>query len=103
MLNRDGLDAVRFEGDENRVRQILVNVLGNAVKFTDPGGRVSIECGVVTQSMPEARLNGPGPWACIRVEDTGIGIPPEKLLAIFDPSCRSIRATCDRGRDPGWA
>jgi signal transduction histidine kinase len=84
-LDRDGLDAVRFEGDETRVRQILVNVLGNAVKFTDPGGHVSIQCGVAPQPASEARLQGGGPWAYLRVEDTGIGIPPEKLLAIFDP------------------
>ena len=84
-LQRDGLDAVRYEGDETRVRQILVNVLSNAVKFTNPGGQIRIECGVARRPSPEARLHGVGPWAYFRVEDTGIGIPPEKLLSIFDP------------------
>ena len=84
-LDRDGLDAVRYKGDESRVRQILVNVLSNAVKFTEPGGRVTLKGGVANQPAPEARLPGVGPWAFLRVEDTGIGIPPEKLLAVFDP------------------
>ena len=83
--DRAALASVRYEGDETRVRQILVNLLTNAVKFTDPGGRITIQCGTVRQPAPEARLQGIGPWAYLCVEDTGIGIPPEQLSAIFDP------------------
>jgi signal transduction histidine kinase len=77
------LDAV-YEGDVDRVRQILVNLLTNGVKFTEPGGRVHLECGVTTEPSPEARVSSA---ACvsIRVEDTGIGIPREQLARIFDP------------------
>ncbi len=74
-----------YEGDEDRVRQILANLLGNAVKFTEPGGRVVIRCGVAAEPAPEARLRGSGPWVFFRVEDTGIGIPPNQISAIFDP------------------
>ena len=74
-----------YEGDEDRVRQILVNLLGNAVKFTEPGGHVVLSCGVTSERAPEARLRGNGPWAFYRVEDTGIGIPPNQISAIFDP------------------
>jgi signal transduction histidine kinase len=84
-LDRTGLADARYEGDETRVRQVLVNLLSNAVKFTDPGGRVRVECGIARQPAPEARLQGVGPWMYLRVDDTGIGIPPEKLSAIFDP------------------
>jgi signal transduction histidine kinase len=77
------VDAL-YEGDEDRVRQILVNILTNAVKFTEPGGRVSMECGVATRPDGEARL-GEGAYVYLRITDTGIGIPPNHLAAIFDP------------------
>ena len=76
-------------GDEARVRQILVNLLSNAVKFTEPRdgepGRVAVSAGAATQPSPEARLDGGGPWIYIRVEDTGRGIPADRLEAIFEP------------------
>ena len=71
----------RLVGDEGRLRQILVNLLGNAVKFTDSGHvRVGVE--------GEARENeGAGPEIDLRVtvEDTGIGIAPDALGRIFEP------------------
>jgi signal transduction histidine kinase len=76
---------VAYEGDESRVRQILVNLLSNGVKFTEPGGRITVERGVAQQPEPEARLRGSGPWVYLRVEDTGVGIPAEQISAIFDP------------------
>ncbi|HKO17056.1 MAG TPA: ATP-binding protein [Gemmatimonadaceae bacterium] len=77
--------VVAYQGDEDRVRQILVNLLNNAVKFTAAGGRVTVEWGVTPRVDPEARLSGKGPWCYLRVSDTGMGIPVEKLGAIFDP------------------
>jgi signal transduction histidine kinase len=73
-----------YEGDEDRVRQVLVNLLNNAVKFTDPGGTVTVECGVTKRPDAEARLAG-APWVYLRVTDTGCGIPRDHLLTIFDP------------------
>jgi PAS domain S-box-containing protein len=74
-----------YWGDENRVRQILVNLLANAVKFTPAGGRVTISAGSTQQAPPDAQLGGPGPWVYMRVEDNGAGIPADKLPAIFEP------------------
>ena len=73
-----------YDGDEDRVRQILVNLLNNAVKFTEPGGSVTVECCVATRAAPEARLLN-GPWVCLSVTDTGIGIPDDRIASIFDP------------------
>jgi PAS domain S-box-containing protein len=77
--------GVPFVGDEQRARQILVNLLSNAVKFTDRGGQVTISCGLADNAPPFVQVHGEGPWAFVRVEDTGIGIEPEQLVHIFDP------------------
>jgi PAS domain S-box-containing protein len=73
-----------FVGDLDRVRQILVNLLSNAVKFTEPGGRVTVSCDVSTSPDSEA-LFGDGPWLCIMVEDTGIGMSAEQIADVFEP------------------
>ena len=73
-----------YWGDEKRVSQILVNLLTNAIKFTDEGGRITISGGT-GETVTGASLAGPGPWAYVRVEDTGRGIPSEKLRSIFEP------------------
>ncbi len=82
---RECPDGLLFDGDPDRVRQILVNLLGNAVKFTPPGGAVSVHCEMVQEPDYETRLPGRGPWLVIRVSDTGIGIPRGRISSIFDP------------------
>ncbi|HEU4456220.1 MAG TPA: ATP-binding protein [Longimicrobium sp.] len=80
-----GLAAdVPYWGDEDRVRQVLVVLLSNAVKFTPRGGRITVSAGTAEHPPADARLEGPGPWAYVRVEDTGPGIPPGRLAAIFE-------------------
>jgi signal transduction histidine kinase len=85
LVERFGTDRIYYVGDDDRVRQILVNLLTNAVKFTDPGGTVSLECGRVDEPAGDARLRGNGPWMCFRVSDTGSGIPGDQLAHIFQP------------------
>ncbi|WP_183685550.1 ATP-binding protein [Longimicrobium terrae] len=74
-----------YHGDEDRVRQILVVLLSNAVKFTPAGGRITVSAGTSVKPDPGAMLPGEGPWVYVRVEDTGQGIPPARLGAIFEP------------------
>jgi two-component system sensor histidine kinase RpfC len=65
-------------GDKLRVSQILYNLLGNAVKFTDEG-YIHIGLDYVEASVEFAR-----PHILIEIEDTGIGIPQDRLGAVFD-------------------
>lgn len=62
-------------GDQPRLRQILINMVGNAVKFTDHGG-------VTVKVTPEER-DGHS-WMRVDVSDTGIGIAPENLELVFE-------------------
>jgi PAS domain S-box-containing protein len=72
-------------GDEDRVRQILLNLFSNAIKFTEPGGRITISAGMAADPPVDTDLDGTGPWVYVRVEDTGRGIPAERIGAIFEP------------------
>jgi PAS domain S-box-containing protein len=76
---------VPYWGDEDRVRQILVVLLSNAVKFTPPDGRITVSAGTSEQPPSDTQLDGPGPWVYVRVEDTGPGIAPDRIAAIFEP------------------
>jgi signal transduction histidine kinase len=76
---------VYYVGDEDRVRQILVNLLTNAVKFTEAGGTVSLEYGQAARPDGDARVRDRGPWTYFRVADSGVGIPADQLARIFQP------------------
>jgi PAS domain S-box-containing protein len=59
--------------DEEKTRQILINLVSNAIKFTDDGGTITITCDASDDTVT------------FEVQDTGRGIPDEKLEAIFEP------------------
>ena len=76
VVDYDMFLPTRFNGDKGRIRQILMNLIGNAVKFT-PEGHVVVRVVGLTDSKPDHfRLH-------ITVEDTGIGIEPEERQSIF--------------------
>jgi two-component system sensor histidine kinase/response regulator len=64
-------------GDPARLRQVLLNLIGNAIKFTSEG-EVSVEVSVADPDARPARL-------LFTVVDTGIGVPAAKLASIFQP------------------
>jgi PAS domain S-box-containing protein len=65
--------GVVVQADGEKLQQIILNLLTNAVKFTEGGGTVRFDVEAVADAVR------------LRVSDTGIGIPPEKLDVIFDP------------------
>jgi len=72
-------------GDVARVRQILVNLLGNAVKFTHRG---EVTVAVTAESVADGSLD-----LCFAVRDTGIGITPEQLARLFVPFTQADAST----------
>lgn len=71
--------AVR--GDRTRLEQILRNLLDNAVKYTEPGGRITVWTGLEEQTI------------VLRVSDTGSGVDPDELTQIFEPFIQVDRSS----------
>ncbi len=72
-------------GDAVRLRQVLLNLVNNAIKFTEKGS-VVVSCAVKERSEDDVRL-------VVRVADTGIGMSPEKGESIFRPFCQADAST----------
>ncbi len=75
-------------GDPTRLRQILFNLVGNSIKFTDKG-EVVVHVGLEPDDSDKAKLH-------FAVVDTGIGIPPEKRKIIFEAFAQAEKATTRR-------
>ena len=84
----DGSKPVEIEGDRARLKQIVVNLLDNAIKYTPPGGAVHFKVAAL------------GSHAVLEVSDTGIGIPASAIPHIFD---RFFRVDQARSRQPEGA
>jgi two-component system sensor histidine kinase/response regulator len=73
-------------GDPSRLRQIILNLVGNAIKFTDRG-EISVGVRVAVHTDSEVALH-------FEVSDTGIGIPPDKQRLIFEAFTQADGSTC---------
>ena len=78
-----------FAGDDLRLKQVLINILGNAVKFTDAPGTVSFT--VEQQDCPDATAQ-----MHFIIRDTGIGMDPEFIPRLFDPFSQEDATTTNR-------
>jgi len=67
-----GADALQIDGDADRLVQVFSNLLSNSAKYTDRGGRITLT------------LDREGHEAVVRVQDNGIGIPPQALERVFE-------------------
>ncbi len=85
-LNSTTQQSADVYGDRERIRQVMVNLLDNAIKYTDQGGSI-----IVSSSRQQT-------FQQIAVEDTGRGIPAEHLHRVFE---RFYRVDKDRSRDVG--
>ncbi len=72
-----------IETDPTRLRQIIINLVGNAIKFTDEG-RVTVEARLTDDKTPLLRLD---------IVDTGIGMDRDRLARIFDPFTQADQST----------
>ena len=81
-------EAVGVDGDEKRLHQVVANLLSNALRYTDEGGRVTVS------------TVGDGELGVLRVEDTGIGIAEEDQAHVFE---RFWRGEKSRSRATGGA
>jgi signal transduction histidine kinase len=72
----DGDEALHVQADPEKLQQILLNVVSNAIKYSTHGGRITIEA---VRCPTDASL------VEIRVHDTGVGIPASQLVSIFEP------------------
>lgn len=108
MAERKGVDLVAevatdlplVNADPDALEKVVVNLVGNALKFTDAGGRISVSAVVDEEaSRPQPAVEGAGPnaggtadgaadtamrFVRLTVSDTGLGIPPEQLQKVFD-------------------
>ncbi|HEX6694968.1 MAG TPA: ATP-binding protein [Longimicrobiales bacterium] len=85
-LKIDDCADITARADEERTLQVLINLLTNALKFTNAGGRVDVRCTTAAEMV------------AIEVADTGIGIASEELERIFDPFVQS-RSELTRSRE----
>jgi heavy metal sensor kinase len=101
-----GLEPLIVQGDGQRLKQLLRNLVDNGVKYTPPGGQVSLALRAVKRETSNVKRMGSeigqagGDLAEITVQDSGIGIPPEALPRIFE---RFYRVDPARSREAGGA
>jgi PAS domain S-box-containing protein len=83
-----GDDLPRVIGDATQVQQVLMNLCVNARDAMPEGGTLTIDAEAVTLTEADAERNidaEPGPYVCIRVRDTGTGMPNDVMDKIFEP------------------
>ncbi len=75
-------NSIEFVGDRDRITQVLLNIIGNAIKFSKQEGKISV------------KVNCNGRKFFIKISDTGIGIKEEDIPRIFDKFFRSPQVDC---------
>jgi signal transduction histidine kinase len=84
-LTADASEALVLDADHNRLRQVLANLVDNAIKYTPPGGVIRLTARHVDGTVE------------IRVEDSGVGIPTDELPRVWDRLFRGDQSRSERG------
>ncbi len=80
-----------IQSDPSRLRQMITNLVGNAIKFTSQGAVTVTQRVAYTESQGRKKT-----WLCIDIKDSGIGIDPAKAEAIFEPFVQAESSTTRR-------
>lgn len=91
VMTHDIPEHLFIEGDEDRLQQIFMNLLSNAISYTQEGGRVRVDTEIINEGGEEEQIR-------FTVSDTGIGIPKKDLPRIFE---RFYRVDKARSRSSG--
>jgi signal transduction histidine kinase/ActR/RegA family two-component response regulator len=78
-----------FFGDPTKLTQILTNLIGNAVKFTDPYGKINVFVQMITQDNEKSKIK-------FAVNDDGIGLSKEQMKNIFSPFAQASNSTSSK-------
>ena len=90
-MSHDVPEHLFIEGDEDRLRQIFMNLLSNAISYSLEGGKVDVSASIIGEGEDEEKVR-------FRISDTGIGIPKKDLPRIFE---RFYRVDKARSRSSG--
>lgn len=85
-LSFNGKIPVQIQSDPTRLKQILINLVGNAIKFTPEGGKVSVETSFLEADSNNSMLQ-------FKILDTGIGITQEQIQSLYQPFAQADSST----------
>lgn len=88
-LDLGPVEPITIQGDYERLRRLLLNLVNNGIKYTPPGGRVTLS------------VHRDGGWASLQVTDTGIGLSREEHERIFQRFYRAVEARSQSERGAG--
>lgn len=85
-LSFEGTLPVEIQSDPTRLKQILINLIGNAIKFSPDGGKVSVETSFLNSSADNPLLE-------FKISDTGIGMTAEQIAMLYQPFVQADSST----------
>lgn len=95
VLEMGQLAQANVQGDRELLKQMILNIIDNALRYTPAGGSIFVELTTkddLPDSVSGAQYNQHATWATIQIHDTGLGIAPEDMPHIFDHYYRATQS-----------